>query len=309
MERIALLLLVALLWSPTFMLIKIGLREVPPLSFTFLRIFFGLLILLLFYPRALHGVKSLVRQHWGLLLISSALNIAIPFALCNFGEYYVESSVAGIIEGCVPAFTVLIGICLGRGGDRNRQLVSLPHLLAIFLGFAGTVLIFAPEISSKQWGSAQGVALLVVMAITFAAGFVFYERKLRDLPFASVLAVQLGIAAAFLLPLACWYEPDFSFLSIDVVTCAALVVLGFTGTSIGLLMFYTLLARHGAQFASLVTYLCLVLAIFWGVCFLDERFTLATAGGALLIVVSMACASTPVARGSKDNEELLRGEK
>jgi drug/metabolite transporter (DMT)-like permease len=276
------------------MLIKISLREVPPLWLTFLRVAIGLVMVLIFYPRALRGARKVLRENYGVVLISSALNIALPFSLCNLGEYYVASSMAGIIEGCVPVFTLLLGLGFSSIAAGKKAGVSRAHTAALVLGFMGILVIFHSTLAHQQWGSGRGIALLLVMALTFAAGFIWYEARLRTLPFANVLVLQLSGALCYLLPLAYYGEPEFSFatlINLSSETIIALLILGFAGTSIGLVLFYAMLSRYGAQFASLVTYLCLVLGIFWGVFFLDEQLSVFTYGGAGLIVVSMVCAS------------------
>jgi drug/metabolite transporter (DMT)-like permease len=290
MQRFMWLLLVALMWSPTFMLIKVGLREVPPLSLTFLRTSAGLLMLLIFYPSSLRGVKDLLVKHPVLVFSSAALNVALPFALCTIGEYYVESSFAGIIEGCVPVFTVVLSV-LALPHARGQTWASPALLGAVLLGLAGIVIISLPSIGHHEWGNSAGIAVLLVMALSFAAGFIFYESKLSSLDFGALLFLQLLFGSLYLLPLARLFEPEFSPWQMSSGTLGSILLLGFAGTSMGLIAFYRLLARHGAQFASLVTYLCLILAIFWGVWLLNEQLTWYTYAGATLIIGSMVCAS------------------
>lgn len=304
MERFLLLISVALLWSPTFMLIKIALREVPPLWLTWLRVAGGMAMLLIFWPQALRGSKGLLFQHWRVIVPSALFTIALPFSLCSLGEYYVASSLAGIIEGGVPAFTLGLGMFL-LPRKHGAPLCPPNYGWAMALGFLGMVVISLPAVLEREWGGSRGLGILLAMALAFAWGFIYYERYLRELPLASLLLLQLGFASLMLLPLAWWGEPEFSPLTITAKAAGALGIVAFGGTSIGSLLFYRLMQTYGAQFASLVTYLCLVFAVFWGVGFLHEELGPHTYGGAGLIIASMVCASLAPRRLSSELRELL----
>jgi drug/metabolite transporter (DMT)-like permease len=67
-------------------------------------------------------------------------------------------------------------------------------------------------------------------------------------------------------------------------TAGALMVLGFGGSGIAFVLFYTLISDAGPARAALVTYVAPAFAVVYGVSLLDESFTLGTAAGLALIV-------------------------
>lgn len=79
------------------------------------------------------------RRVWGHLVLAALFGNAIPFVLFGVGEQTVDSGVAGVLNSTTPLWVLLIGIVLGS----ERQL-SPVRLAGLLLGFAGTLLIFAP---------------------------------------------------------------------------------------------------------------------------------------------------------------------
>ncbi|MFC7649275.1 DMT family transporter [Streptosporangium lutulentum] len=161
----------ALLWGSSFLWIKLALNNgLTPFQITFARSALGAAVLL--------GLARLARQHlprdrttWGHLVVAALFCNALPFLLFGIGEQTADSGTAGVLNATTPLWSLLIGIAIGT--ERGPHPARLGGLL---LGFAGTLLIFAPwhEAGLLSWGS---LALLGA-AVSYAIAFAYMGRKL-----------------------------------------------------------------------------------------------------------------------------------
>jgi drug/metabolite transporter (DMT)-like permease len=77
-------------------------------------------------------------------------------------------------------------------------------------------------------------------------------------------------------------------------TIAAILVLGFVGTGIAYLLFFALIQRAGANYATLVTYLVPPIALAYGAIFLGESFGWTAFAALVLILAGVALATGSV---------------
>lgn len=129
----------ALLWGSGFLWVKLALVSgLSPLHITVIRCALGAGVLL---ALARSGGQRLPRDRrtWSHLLVAALFCNALPFFLLGIGEQSVDSGVVSTLNATTPLWSLVIGVTLGT--ERGLGPVRLVSLL---LGFAGTVLIFAP---------------------------------------------------------------------------------------------------------------------------------------------------------------------
>jgi drug/metabolite transporter (DMT)-like permease len=126
------------------------------------------------------------------------------------------------------------------------------------------------------------------MALGYAIGSLLAARHLRATPPLVVTLASTGIASLVWLPLAVAEAPHTAPSG---ETIAAVLALGAPGTAFAYLLFYALILRAGASYASLVTYLIPPIALAYGSIFLDETFGAAAFGALALILGGVALAT------------------
>jgi drug/metabolite transporter (DMT)-like permease len=298
--------LLALLWGSGFLWIKIALNHgLSPLQITVARCVLGAAVLL-----ALASASGLRlprdRGTWGRLLVAAFLCNVLPFLLFAVGEQTVDSSVAGVLNATTPLWSLLIGI--GLGGERGLGRVRLAGLL---LGFAGTVLIFAPWRESGQLG--PGALALLGAALSYAAAFVYMDRTLtgrgdeppgcgaKAAPSArragqegvspSVLALagaQLVAASGLSLAALPVTGGPVVPAGADATALVAVGVLGILGTGVTFYLNYRLIADEGATGAATVGYLLPVVSVALGALVLGEDIGLRVVLGMLVVLAGVA---------------------
>jgi drug/metabolite transporter (DMT)-like permease len=175
-------------------------------------------------------------------------------------------------------WSLLIGITLGT--DRGLGRVRLAGLL---LGFAGTVLIFAPWHRSGLFG--WGALALLAAAASYAVAFAYMARKL------TTGQAPLAMSAAQLMAATAWTTlalPAAGPLHADLTALLAVTALGVLGTGVTFYLNYRLIADEGATSAATVGYLLPVVSVSLGAVLLDEKVGLRVMAGMAVVLVGVA---------------------
>ncbi|WP_067225834.1 DMT family transporter [Streptomyces sp. NBRC 109706] len=278
----------ALLWGSTFLWTELALRDFPPSQVTFVRSALGALVLTV---ACFAGGRRLPRDRsvWRHIVVGAFLCNALPFLLFSLGQQRVDSGLAGVLNATTPLWAFAIALAIGaeRGGQPAR-------VGGLLLGFAGTVVIFAPW---RGTGSAGGGALLILVAAgSYAVAFAYLGRHLvgRGIPTIVLSAAQLIAATGwslFALPVGGLTLPRPGGTAL-----LALVVLGIFATGLTFHLTYRIIADEGAVNAATVGYLLPPVSVALGALVLDERpgVRVLVGMGAVLVGVALTRRRPPV---------------
>jgi drug/metabolite transporter (DMT)-like permease len=304
------LFVLASLWGPTFLLVKIGVEVVSPLAFTTARCFFAALFLGIYCAATSRSLMP-VLSAWKHLLFMALFGNVFAFLFCSIGETMVQSSTAGVIEGSVPLIVALLTALFTPHRSLSRN-----EILGIVIGFAGIVIVFLPDLLQVASGASEehflGKFFLILMAVSFASSFVYSKEKLENLPHIAGVTIQLLMATGILLGMTMSWEGVGSFYAFTPTITAVVLCLGIFGTAVPWCVYFYLIKRGSAAQVSLAVYLLPVIAIILGWAFLDEKLHWNLTVGTAIIVFSLFLAGglmkfgkTPVSGQSMiENENL-----
>ena len=276
-----LFILLGVIWSASFLWIKIALEEIRPLTLVTYRVGFGLLtgliVAAVFRIRIPRDWKT-----WRVFIVLGILNVAIPFFLITWGEQTIDSAVASVLNATVPLFTIVIAHFFLRDDK-----MTVPRVVGLLIGFVGVVVLLSRDFDPKVHNSLIGQAAVIVASASYAVSYIYARRNTHNipgeirgtLPLVSALLV-IGSAA----PVA---ESPFRIPQLP-LTWIALLWLGVLGTGLALIMQYHLVHEIGPTRATLVTYLLPLGGVMLGVVFLHEALTWQLLAGATLIISSIA---------------------
>jgi drug/metabolite transporter (DMT)-like permease len=285
MRRPAVILtLLALIWGASFMLIKIADRQLSPATLILGRIGSAALLLAVIAVVRLGPRATLVeiRRAWGWLVVVGLVNTAVPFWLLSWGEKRIDSGLASIIQGAVPIFNALLAF----GFFREARVTGI-RLLGLAIGFVGVALL----VGAQPQGKLLAALAVVAMALCYAIGTLLAGRHLRGTSPLVVALASTVVSTLAALPAGIVQAPSGMWHG---ETIAAILVLGFVGTAIAYLLFFALIQRAGANYATLVTYLVPPIALAYGAIFLDESFGLTAFVALALVLVGVALATGSV---------------
>jgi drug/metabolite transporter (DMT)-like permease len=275
------LLLLAAIWGASFMLIKIALRDLAPSTLIAFRIGSAVLMIALLLPFLAARRRAVVelRERWRELAVLGVINTAAPFALLAWGQQYIDSGVAAILNASAPIWTAVLALAFVQS-----ERVGGLRLAGIVVGFAGIVLLIGFEPTGGDRAIAGSIAVVFGAAL-YAAGALFVARRLAGV---SPLALSLGSmlwATLLTLPVGLAQLPGHELTA---EAGAAVLALGAGATAIAYFLYFALITGAGPSRAILVTYLVPSLAMVYGVTLLDEQLTAQALGGLALVLLGVA---------------------
>ncbi len=269
----------SLAWGSSFLWIKIALEEIGPVTLVAFRLLFGVVGLLV--VAALTRPKwPRDRSAWLFLALVGVTNTALPFVLISWGEVYIDSAVAGILNSSVPLFTTLIAHFF-LTDDR----LTWKRSVAVLFGFAGVVTLLGRDVGG-QGNLIWGQAAVLLAAIFYAVSSVIARRNLKKVSSIVQALFPLMVADALMWFAAPLVESPFTIPALS-LTWIALVWLGVMGSCIAYLLYYYLLHSIGPTRTTMVTYAVAVLAVLLGVIFLGEVLDWRLLVGGGLVVASI----------------------
>lgn len=273
-------ILLGLVWGSSFLWIKIAIAEVGPFLLVALRLLFGILTLLAVIA-VTRPVWPKDRRVWLSLTFLGVINNALPYVLISWGEKFIDSAVAAILNSTTPLFTMVVAHLLLSDDRMNRG-----RLLALFTGFAGILILFGRDANNGFEGSLVGKGAVLLAAVFYAFASVYARRTTKGLAPAVQAIVPLLGADLLLWGAAPIVEAPLTLPRLP-ITWLAIVWLGVIGVAVAYLLFFYLLHSIGPTRTTLVTYVFPLVGVALGVLFLNERLDWNLIGGTILIVGSI----------------------
>lgn len=271
-----------LIWSSSFLWIKIGVQEIGPMALVAFRVLFGLLTA---GAIAIYQKVTWPRdwKTWGVYAILGPTSIAIPVFLISWGEQTIDSAVASVLNATTPLFTIIIAHYW-----LHDDKMTVPKVLGLLIGFGGIVLLFSEDLLASKHLNVIG-QLAVVLASLFYAWSVVYGRKYTQHVTGTALrgVLPLITATAFMWAIAPIAEKPFLIPTLP-ITWIATLWLGVLGSGFATILLYYLLHEIGPTRTSLVTYIFPVGGVILGVLFLDEQISWQLLTGSAIIIASLA---------------------
>jgi drug/metabolite transporter (DMT)-like permease len=269
---------VSVIWGASFLFIAIGLDAFHPGLVTWLRVGFGAALM-----ASLTKARTvrIPRQDMPRVALLGVIWVAIPFTLFPIAQQWIDSAVAGMLNGAVPIFTAIVASVL------LRQLPGRLQVMGLIVGFAGILAIALP---SAESGATAAIGVVLVLVATVCYGFATnivapLQQKYGSIP---VMAHVLWVAALLVTPYGIYglTQSAFAWESL-----AATMAVGFLGTGVAFILMGSLVGSVGPTRSSFITYLIPVVALVLGVVFRDEIVAPIAVIGSLLVIVGALLAS------------------
>ena len=262
---------IALIWGSSFVFIAIGLDAFRPGVVTLLRLLLGAATLAL-VPRARIAID---RQDRARVFILGIVWIGIPLIVFPIAQQWIDSSVAGMLNGAVPLTSAMWATLL------LRRLPGWRQLIGIGIGFLGVLAISAPEVATSS-ATALGTFLVLVAIVLYGLSTniaVPLQQKYGALPVlfnaqlaALVLVIPFGLSQ---IPGSTWSWPS----------ALAMIPLGALGTGLAFVLMATLVGRVGGPRGSIAIYFVPIVAIVLGIVVRGDTLEpVAIAGVALVLL-------------------------
>ena len=286
-----LLLTLVALWGSSFMLVRVSLDAFTPVAVTAGRLLIGAGVLGLVLALTRWRLPVSTRA-WIFFLAMAVVGNALPFFLIAWGQQDIPSGLTGILMAVMPLVVLLLAHFLVAGERLTRR-----RLLGFVLGFIGVLVLTGPEArAALLGGEAAFVSQLAVLgaAVCYGVAAIIARRGPALNPVvtaAAVLSIAGILVGAWLLSVglragaaAAVHEP------LALAPGMALLALGALSTGLATVVYFSLVARAGPTFLSLINYLIPVWAVLLGALALGERLPGRAFAALALILVGVVIA-------------------
>lgn len=278
--EIFLLVILAFLWGGSFTLIKVAIDTVPPATIVLGRLIIGAALLLLLVQ--IKGIALPTSPAlWGAFAIQGFLQSALPFTLISWGEKYIDSGLAGLLNSTPPLFAFLITFFILKQSD-----APVRKFIGVVIGFIGVLVTLGPDVLSGTSENIWGQLAVTGSSISYAVAAI-YARRFSDHPALLTAACSMIMATVLMVPVSFFADQPWT-LTPSPEALWSIAALGVFSTTLAMVIYFRLVKTLGAVGVTSGSYLRAGFSVLLGAVFLGEHITSSLIGGMVLILLSVA---------------------
>ncbi len=278
--NVFLLLVLGALWGSSYLFIKVTVSEVPVLTLVTGRLVSSALILLLLL-RATGRSLPRGRSLWAAYAVMGFFSGTLPWTLISWGEQFIPSSLAALLQATMPIFTVILAHFFAENERLTRT-----RAVGVLIGFLGVAILLFPDLRQGLQANILGQLAVVASSLSYAGASIFARMRLRGQPPLTSTMGQLTMGALFTLPLSLLVDRPFE-ISPSLPAIASWLGLSILGTVVAYAIYYTLITRTSATFVSTVTFIIPVNGFILGALILSEPLNATLLASSALILLGV----------------------
>jgi drug/metabolite transporter (DMT)-like permease len=279
-------------WGSTFLAIRVGVREVPPLILAAMRFFVAGAVL--YGWMIARGARSPSVREWRAAALLGAVIFVLDYGLLFWAEQRVPSGIAAVMLATIPVFMALSEIIFLR-----TQTLTVRLVLALLIGIGGVAVLMS---RSLNLGGApvdkMGAVALIFASISWSIASAL-TRKL-PLPESKVMSsgAQMLSGGVFLAVTAASFGEfrNFHPWSVSRVVWMSLLYLIVAGSIVGFTAYVWLIHHESPTKVGTYAHVNPIVAVLVGYFFGGEALTLRTTMGTLFVLISVVVITTTPAK-------------
>jgi drug/metabolite transporter (DMT)-like permease len=278
-------LLATVLWSSTFLFIKLGLRDIPPFTFASVRLAIAAIVLGTVASMTVSR-RQISRRALVDLAATGVLLLGMNYALVFWGAQFVPSGLVAILLAATPV------IALGFGWLLGSERVTVRKAAALLTGVAGVIVIFGAEARASNAAALAGAGAVFAAAVCVAFAYVWIKTRGHALPPSAVVTVQSVAGLIPLAAIALVFEGPPTPAAWTLTSWLALLYLALAASVVAFWLNYWLLRRMDTSAMLLMGVAEVPIAVALGAIVFEERLPPGTVVGALCILAGVISALT-----------------
>jgi len=266
------------IWGSTWLFIKLGLADLPPITFAGIRFVISCAIIFpIVWLRRQQLPKS--RGDWILLVVTGILSFSLNYGLVFWAEQHITSGLAALLQATMPAFGLILAhIYL------PSERITWVKIAGVVLGVCGVGVVFSNQLAISGRQALAGCVAMVLSAFFAAYSNVLVKTHGKDLNPAVIASFQMLFGLVPLMIYGLTFEGNplrFHWTALAVV---CLLYLAIVGSVVAFLLYYWLMQNMDVTKTMLISLVTPVVAVILGMLVLDEQLNWRTlVGGAMII--------------------------
>jgi drug/metabolite transporter (DMT)-like permease len=274
--------ILALVWSTTWIVIKVGLEDLPPIAFSSARFLLSVAVLfVIVHAKRIPLPKT--SAEWKLVALTGVLQFSLNYSAVFWAEQYITSGLAAVLQAMIPVFGLLLAWI-----HLPHERITAQKMIAVLLGIIGVTVIFLDQLRVENWMAFAGCVAIVVGAYAAAHSSILIKAKAAGIHPVSLVFWQMlcGLPAIVVYSLLTEGNPlNHRWTSRAVL---GVVYLALFGSVLAFWLYYWLLRRVESTKAMMISLVTPLLAVVIGAVAVGETLPLQTYLGGSLIMGSIA---------------------
>jgi drug/metabolite transporter (DMT)-like permease len=279
-RALAVLIMAQAVISGTYLMAKLGLRELEPLAFGLYRF----LIAAAVFTALLAAKKQLRlprRSDWGAFLWLAFLVVPLNQGLFLYGMKYTLASHGALFYATTPIMVFGLS-CLFLGERANLMKAG-----GIVLGFAGVLLVLSDQRIAISRETLKGDALILIAVATWAAYTILGKKILSRYPPLYVTGASLTLGFLMFVPVGLYPALRQDYSAVSWTGVASILYLALLTSVLGYLVWIWGLSKLEASKVTVLSNLQPILAALLAWFFLGETVTVRFLAGAAAVAAGV----------------------
>jgi drug/metabolite transporter (DMT)-like permease len=279
--KVAVWLILCLIWGTTWIFIKIGLQDLPPIAFAAARFLLASAIVIVIVKIQRIPLPK-TGAEWRLIALTGFLQFALNYSAVFWSEQYITSGLAAVLQSMITVF----GLILAWFFLPNER-ITPQKVIAVLIGILGVTIIFIDQLRVENWMAFLGCVAIVAGSYAAAQASILIKAKAGGMHPASLVLGQMLCSLPFIIVYSSLVEGNV--LSFHWTWRAIVCVLYLTvfGTVAAFWLYYWLLSRIESTKAMMISLVTPLIAVIVGAITIGETLPPQTFFGGLLIIASI----------------------
>ena len=270
---------------------KLGLRDLPPVTFVGIRFLIASILLWLYVWLRRQPVPRGTR-HWMWIVVTS-LAFTLNYALLFWGGQYISSGLSSVLQATIPAFGFLLAHYFIPG-----ERMTPAKLSGLALSLLGIAIIFSNQLRFEGRNAVLGSIAIVIGSFATAGSNVLAKLHCRNMSPGALAAGQMTVGCVLLLAVGGIFETNLLRLHWTTNALVCLSYLALVGSATAFILYYWLLQNADITKAFTIALVTPILAVFLGMLVLGEQLTWRLSVGSLAVLFGLGLIVKPRVEGA-----------
>jgi drug/metabolite transporter (DMT)-like permease len=281
-KKVIVWLILCLIWGSTWIFIKIGLTDLPPITFASARFVLSAAIVYVII-RLQKIALPRIGAEWRLLALTGFLQFGLNYSSVFWAEQYITSGLAAVLQATITVFGLILAWIF-----LPSERITAQKIIAVVVGIVGVAVIFIDQLRVENWMAFLGCVAIVFGSYCAAQASILVKARAGAIHPASLLFCQMICALPFILAYSFAVEGDPLSFRWSWVAVVCVLYLALIGTIAAFWLYYWLLSRIESTKAMMISLVTPLLAVLIGAVTVGETLPPQTFFGGLMIIGSIA---------------------
>ena len=282
--------LVTFIWGSSFVLVKIGLSEIPPISFAMVRFLIAgtLMLIISLLRNRWSKITKLIKEDFIALSVLGLTGYTLFFIFAFEGMLFTTASNASIVTNFAPIFIAILSVLFLNEKLNIRRIIGIP------MSFLGVLLVVTEGDLANLFSIDKILGdLLIVISAFFWAIYTIYSKPIfEEEDTFAITTMSMILGAIYLIPFAFMLENPSVIIEISLLAWAIIVFLALFGSVVAYLLWNEIVSKIDATLAGTTLFLIPIFTIILAVILIGEIITIFTLIGMILILAGVFLTET-----------------